>query len=191
MIPGVTDQNAAELWASFPHDPRNPALAQLRASDADRQLVVQVVTEAFADGRLDREEYDERAAAVLAARTLGELPPLVADLVPDRPLVVPGGRAELATASTHDLEGRAAEKWRADRREALGAFLTVTLICWVIWVVVMPGGFPWPLFPMLGTGINLVRVVAGRRDILAAEVRRLEKKRAKELRARDEGPPAT
>ena len=44
---------------------------------------------------------------------------------------------------------------------------------------------------MLGTGINLVRVVAGRRDILAAEVRRLEKKRAKELRARDEGPPAT
>src|SRR6185295_13720980 len=80
-------ERSGDLWASFQHDPRDPAVAPLRASDADRNVVHGVLTEAFADGRLDREEYDERTAAALRARTLGQLPPLVVDLVPDRPLL--------------------------------------------------------------------------------------------------------
>src|SRR6187397_2068017 len=50
-------ERSGDLWASFQHDPRDPAVAPLRASDADRNLVHGVLTEAFADGRLDREEY--------------------------------------------------------------------------------------------------------------------------------------
>ena len=80
-------ERSGDLWASFQHDPRDPAAAPLRASDADRNVVHGLLTEAFADGRLDREEYDERSAATLQARTLGEFPALVADLVPDRPLL--------------------------------------------------------------------------------------------------------
>ncbi len=53
-------RGAGNVWASFQHDPRDPAAAPLRASDADRNVVHGLLTEAFADGRLDREEYDER-----------------------------------------------------------------------------------------------------------------------------------
>src|SRR3954449_13099797 len=102
----VDDRAARDVWASFQHDPRDPAVASLRASDADRNIVHNVLTEAFADGRLDREEYDERTAATMAARTLAQLPPLVADLVPDRPLLP--ATVPLASASTAALAERAA-----------------------------------------------------------------------------------
>ena len=108
-----------DLWASFQHDPRDPAVAPLRASDADRNVVHGVLTDAFADGRLDREEYDERTAATLQARTLGQLPALVADLVPDRPLLP--AKVPLAAATSGDIQRRAEEKWRHDRRDALWA----------------------------------------------------------------------
>ena len=82
----MDDRAARDVWASFQHDPRDPAVASLRAADADRDIVHNVLTEAFADGRLDREEYDERTAATMQARTLGQLPPLVADLERHLPL---------------------------------------------------------------------------------------------------------
>ena len=78
-------------------------------------------TEAFADGRLDREEYDERSAATLEARTLGELPPLMSDLVPDRPLLP--ARVPLTAASSSELQKLAEEKWLSDRREAFLGFV--------------------------------------------------------------------
>jgi hypothetical protein len=51
-----------------------------RASDADRDRILDVLREACAEGRLTPEEYDERASRALAARTLGELVPLTSDL---------------------------------------------------------------------------------------------------------------
>nr|WP_204263697.1 DUF1707 domain-containing protein [Geodermatophilus normandii] len=38
----------------------------------------------LAEGRLDVTEFDERVRAAYAARTLGELADLIADLPPDR-----------------------------------------------------------------------------------------------------------
>lgn len=52
----------------------------LRASDADREGVVDVLTTAAAEGRLCTEEHDERIKAAYAARTLGELADLLHDL---------------------------------------------------------------------------------------------------------------
>ncbi|MEU1404373.1 DUF1707 domain-containing protein [Streptomyces sp. NPDC005728] len=52
----------------------------LRASHADRDRVVDAVTAAAGDGRLTAEEHEERVAAALSARTLGELADLTADL---------------------------------------------------------------------------------------------------------------
>lgn len=54
---------------------------RLRASDADRERVVDVLRNAAEDGRLDLEEFNERAERVLNARTLGDLVPLTTDLV--------------------------------------------------------------------------------------------------------------
>jgi hypothetical protein len=52
----------------------------LRASHADRDRVVDVLARAAGDGRITPEELDERAAAALSARTLGELAALTGDL---------------------------------------------------------------------------------------------------------------
>ena len=49
----------------FTEDPRRPDAAALRASDRDRDVVLGVLAEGYADGRLTKEEYDERAGAAV------------------------------------------------------------------------------------------------------------------------------
>jgi hypothetical protein len=64
----------------------------VRASDADRDRVIDVLRAATADGRLTADEFGERMAAALSSRTFRELAPLTADLVaPANP--APAGRA--------------------------------------------------------------------------------------------------
>lgn len=53
----------------------------LRASDVDRDLVAEVLSTAFAEGRLSREEHDERLDALLSAKTFDDLVGLTRDLV--------------------------------------------------------------------------------------------------------------
>lgn len=55
--------------------------SDIRASDADRGGVVELLTQAATDGRLTLEEYSERSATAYAARTVGELTVLTSDLV--------------------------------------------------------------------------------------------------------------
>ncbi|MGX1855096.1 DUF1707 SHOCT-like domain-containing protein [Streptomyces sp. NPDC055299] len=55
-------------------------LPELRASDADRERVAEILRDAVAEGRLAMEEFDERLEAAYRARTYGELEPLTADL---------------------------------------------------------------------------------------------------------------
>ncbi len=158
------------MWRQFDHDPRHPANGSMRASDRDRAVIETVLADAFAEGRLTRAEYDERAEAALASRTLGELVPLVEDL--------PAARAPHAGAA--DLREQAVRKWESDRREALLGLIGLSALLWTIWAVTMWGGFPWPLFPMGAALMNLARVVVNKRDIVDEHVRRLEKKQAKE-----------
>lgn len=65
---------------------RPVAEADVRASDADRDRIAEILREALAEGRLDTEEHAERIDAVYRAKTIGELTPLVRDL--------PAGRQE-------------------------------------------------------------------------------------------------
>ena len=55
---------------------------EMRASDADRDRVLDMLREAAGDGRLTAAEFDERMEAALSSRTLGELAVLTADLGP-------------------------------------------------------------------------------------------------------------
>jgi hypothetical protein len=173
-------QGSGDLWSTFSHDPRQPANAGLRASDADRDRILQVLAEAYADGRLDRAELDARTAETSAARTLGELPPLVADLVAEPAPVTP---AALLPYSDDELRRRAVAAYQADRRDALLAFLGPSLICVVIWAVLNWGEwrFFWPAFVIAGTALNLLRTLVRRPDIIESKRRSLEKKRAKEI----------
>lgn len=54
----------------------------LRASDADRERVVDILRTAAGEGRLDVEELDERVSAAYTIRALSELEALTFDLVP-------------------------------------------------------------------------------------------------------------
>lgn len=64
----------------------------IRASDADRDRIADILREAMAEGRLTAEEHGERVEAVYRAKTVGELEPLVRDLP------APGGTAAPSTA---------------------------------------------------------------------------------------------
>jgi hypothetical protein len=52
----------------------------VRIGNREREAAVRELGEHFAEGRLDPEEYEERATAAHAARTAADLAPLFADL---------------------------------------------------------------------------------------------------------------
>ena len=63
--------------------------ASLRASDTDREQLVDVLKAAFSEGRLDQDEYNSRMEQAYSAKTYGELRVLVADLPGPVPPAVP------------------------------------------------------------------------------------------------------
>ncbi|WP_404956933.1 DUF1707 domain-containing protein [Streptomyces sp. 147326] len=64
--------------------PASPAAAaspaELRASDADRDRIAQILGDALAEGRLTSDEHSERLDSLYAFKTVGELEGLVRDL---------------------------------------------------------------------------------------------------------------
>lgn len=172
------------FWDSFRLDPRQPGHASMRASDADREAVRAVLAGAYADGRVTREEYDDRLSILFASRALGELPTLVADLVPPD-----GSPATPVPLPQADLRTRGARKWRRDVEESFAAFLFPSVICTVIWIAFSSSSFFWPMFPMLFLGLNLVKTVVQRESVIEREVLRLEKQAAKDAAAELPGGP--
>ncbi len=173
--------SASMPWGDFSADPRDPTTASLRASDSDREVVLRLLADAYVDGRLTREEHDERVDAVSRSRTLGELPSAVADLVPQS---APNGGA-LAQASPEELHSRAVRAYKASRWSAFSGLLTITLTLSLIWFVVSGDGFYWPIFVILAGGANLLRILLNKRDLVEQEERRLERRQRKRLE-----PPA-
>jgi hypothetical protein len=83
-----------EIPMSRPGEP-GPGRPQLiRASDQDRDAVVHRLQQAFAERRLDDDEFDERMRAALTARTHADLDELTGDL----PAAASGGTAAAAGA---------------------------------------------------------------------------------------------
>jgi Domain of unknown function (DUF1707) len=62
---------------------------RIRVSDADRERVTARLRDHYAEGRLTREELDERVTAALNAKTAGDLRGLMTDLPGDAPLAPP------------------------------------------------------------------------------------------------------
>jgi Domain of unknown function (DUF1707)/Cell wall-active antibiotics response 4TMS YvqF len=71
-----------------------PAPRDLRASDADRDQVLALLSAAMGDGRLTPDEHADRVQRAFTARTLGELADLTADLAAPsaQPVRLDGGR---------------------------------------------------------------------------------------------------
>ncbi|MFJ3195312.1 DUF1707 and DUF4190 domain-containing protein [Streptomyces griseoviridis] len=65
---------------SFPTPWQAQAAPSMLASHADRERAVDVLRAGYGEGRLEKPEFDRRVARAYAARTVGELALLVADL---------------------------------------------------------------------------------------------------------------
>ncbi|MFI8890843.1 DUF1707 SHOCT-like domain-containing protein [Streptomyces paradoxus] len=57
-----------------------PAVSELRASDAERDRIADILHDALAEGRLTADEHAERVEGVLSAKTVGELEVFIRDL---------------------------------------------------------------------------------------------------------------
>ena len=78
-------------------DPAGPAVRPFRLSDAERSEAVASLSEAFAQGRLDADEFEARMSAASQARLSDELEPLFADLPGPRPSALAPRPASPAT----------------------------------------------------------------------------------------------
>lgn len=90
-----------------------------RASDRERDAVVQRVQDAFAEGRIDDAEFDQRTRAALTARTQADLDALLADLPAQTaggtaPAVAGPGPGRFAIALKGSV--RRAGRWRVPER---------------------------------------------------------------------------
>lgn len=128
--------------------------SEVRAADADRAAVAEVLGEAMRAGRLTVEEYDERLAAAYAARTHGELAVLTTDLPAPQPTPRP---VSVPTAS---------DSCEQNLRNAWRGWLTVTLIVWTIYLASsLSSGwqYPWPIWVMGPWGaVLLARTLTSR-----------------------------
>jgi hypothetical protein len=170
----VTTASDGSLWGRFEHDARDPAYAGVRASDRDRAVAQDVLSAAYAEGRLDRDGLDERTSQVGGAKTYGALLPPLLDLTADA--AVPA----LNLASRSSLERQAQGYYREKLTEAFMAFLIPNLIVWTIWFF-SGHGFPWPVFVLVAMVGNLVRIGANKQSIIDARIEKLERKQAKAL----------
>ncbi|WP_209323848.1 DUF1707 SHOCT-like domain-containing protein [Brevibacterium renqingii] len=187
--------NARPLWSRFSADPRS--YGQVRASDADRAVVADVLSEAYALGQLDVSEFDERTEAAAKLKTLGEIPELVDDLVlPDPAELTPdeldeAGRAQaLARLEanrvpiTPEQIDAAARKYYRDRvrQSVLGIIAGPAGFMLAIWAFAsLANGqfiFFWPIFvivPMLFGGISRIahkdEIIRNRRRELTRQAR--------------------
>ena len=124
---------------------------KIRASDADRDRTAAALREHLAAGRLTNEEFDERLDKTYAAKTLGELDEVLADLprtdLEQQPADVSlhhaGGSPPLAGqragGPVEASHGRFSPAWRA----AWGSWLGVSLLFFVIWLISGASGGLW------------------------------------------------
>ncbi|HET9082721.1 MAG TPA: DUF1707 and DUF4190 domain-containing protein [Trebonia sp.] len=75
---------------------------KIRAADADRERVAEILGTAYTEGRLSKDEYDDRLGAAFSSRTYADLDELVADLPRQAPLMRPAAEPALA-ARTNGL----------------------------------------------------------------------------------------
>jgi hypothetical protein len=132
--------------------------AMMRASTDDRKRVTDWLQAQYVAGRLNSTELEERIEQALAARTMGDLDALTADLPP---MTSP---ATLAHESGSRRERRERRRQRRGQRGSgtkqgfaahATSYVLVMALLVGIWLLTSPHGHFWPIWPMLGWGFGL------------------------------------
>ena len=117
-------------------------MAELRASDADRERTATLLRRHTGAGRLTPEELDERLDGAYAARTVAELEALVHDL-PAESSPAPPARSSAREAARRRL------------LQAIGQALLVSAAAIAIWLATGAGGSFWPKWIVLVSAIRI------------------------------------
>ena len=125
----------------------NPSI---RASDADRERIVEILREHTAAGRIDAAEFEDRMAAAYNAKTMGALAELTTDLPVD---LAEHGRRQA------ELAKRAKPRRPVSRklREEVSGLASLGVVLTVVWFI-SGGGYFWPAWPL---GIMGALMLAG------------------------------
>ncbi|MBF4999890.1 DUF1707 domain-containing protein [Nocardia sp. BSTN01] len=110
----------------------------VRASDADREKIVERLRSAMNEGRLNLAEFDDRVQQVYAARTYGELSPVLSDL--------PAVREQPGAARAGRVPPWVLIMWTP--------WVFVNILCVVIWLATGAGYF-WPFWVEVPWGLAL------------------------------------
>jgi hypothetical protein len=89
-----------------PRTPGGPGRSRLRACDADRERVIDILKTAFVQGRLTSQELGERVGEALASRTYADLAAITTD-IPDTPVLLPPLPAPARTVRARDKKAAA------------------------------------------------------------------------------------
>lgn len=149
----------------MPGDPR------IRASDADRERTATLLREHHAEGRLTPEEFNDRLDRTFAAKTLGELDALLADLpgidlyrLPAHGIwaAPPGALRSPSARGAGDLERRASGTVSPQRMATWVAWAAISALLFVTWLGLglVSGGaawVPWFLLVVVPWGMVIAR----------------------------------
>jgi len=139
----------------------------IRASDHDRQEVVDRLRGAMQDGRLQMDEFVDRVGLAYQAVTYGDLAPLYADLPAS------GSRQQAPPSAP---AARVCQPWQG----ALAGLPTTLKVLWTIWLTAVSINvvvwalvsattarllYPWPLWVAGPWGAALLAISAGATQI--------------------------
>lgn len=148
----------------------------IRASDEDRERLIDDLRDHAVAGRLTTEELEQRLQATYAARTTAELDTL---------------RRDLPATSRQTALSHAARRSRLQRRmlQETGGSFGLFLVCTLIWVASGAGGQFWPVWVLLLTVLSLFRTgwaLYGPAPDLDAVEARLDARRRQDRRQRQQ-----
>jgi hypothetical protein len=141
----------------------------MRASDAERQEVVERLRGALDEGRLKMDEYLERMGLAYEAVTHGDLVPLYRDLPEARPVAKPKPAQPPAPASSPKPSAEVVKRGGfaglpTPMKVLWTIWATVVSINLVVWVLVSATTahliYPWPLWVAGPWGVVLLGVTA-------------------------------
>ena len=108
----------------------------MRAGDADRDDTIAILREAFAEGRLSQDEFDDRLERAHGARTYADL----ANLTEDLPVTSQSSDALVPGENSKRV------KERKDLRSAWASWLGVGVLVNIIWFATWMGSGPAPYY---------------------------------------------
>lgn len=140
--------------------PVRPLAAQaqprtFRAGADDRTQVTELLQEHYVAGRLDASELEVRVERALAAVTLADLDAVLADLPPQALTMHTASSQQVGASPRHTDVLRCTAASQNSLRAHATSYLLVMVMLVAIWALTSPGGYFWPVWPMLGWGIGL------------------------------------